>query len=122
MSEEIGRIKNEAIPLNIILVISLANILEFIIPVKLYWKSWKNINNGIDDPKKAKNNVLAVVPNISLPIFIPEKNSSFGFNFSLFIYSSYNADDIAIDVSFIVPIRPIIIIEFDKGNIFIPTL
>lgn len=80
------------------------------------------MNNGIDDPKNAKNNVLAVVPRISLPIFIPDINSSFGFSFLLFSCNSYNAEDIAIDVSFMVPISPIIIIEFDKGSIFIPTL
>ena len=51
------------------------------------------MNNGIDDPKKAKNNVLAVVPSISLPIFIPDINSSFGFSFLLFSCNSYNAED-----------------------------
>ena len=76
----------------------------------------------MDDPKNAKNNVFAVVPKISFPIFIPELNNSIGFNFLLFSCTSYSADDIAIAVSFIVPISPIIIIEFDKGNIFIPTL
>ena len=80
------------------------------------------MNNGIDDPKNAKNNVFAVVPKISLPMFIPYINSSFGFSFLLFSCNSYNAEDIAIDVSFMVPISPIIIIEFDKGNMFIPTL
>jgi hypothetical protein len=80
------------------------------------------MNNGIDDPKNAKNNVFAVVPKISLPMFIPDINKSFGFSFLLFSCNSYNAEDIAIAVSFIVPISPIIIIEFDKGNIFIPTL
>ena len=80
------------------------------------------MNNGIDDPKNAKNSVFAVVPKISFPIFIPELNNSIGFSFLLFSCTSYNADDIAIAVSFIVPISPIIIMEFDKGNIFIPTL
>ena len=122
ISDETGIIKNDAIPLKIILVNSLANIFEFIIALKLYWKSWKYINKGIDDPRKAKNNVLAVVPNISFPMFIPDINKSCGFSFLLFSCNSYNAEDIAIAVSFIVPIRPIIIIEFDKGNILIPTL
>ena len=55
-------------------------------------------------------------------MFIPDINSSFGFNFLLFSCNSYSAEDMAIDVSFIVPISPIIIIEFDKGSMFIPTL
>ena len=55
-------------------------------------------------------------------MFIPDINSSFGFSFLLFSCNSYNAEDIAIDVSFMVPISTIIIIEFDKGNMFIPTL
>ena len=66
--------------------------------------------------------MLAVVPKISLPIFIPDINNSFVLSFLLFSCNSYNAEDIAIDVSFIVPISPIIIIEFANGNIFIPTL
>ena len=120
--DEIGIIKNDDIPLKIILVNSLANTLEFIIALKLYWKSWRYINNGIDEPRNAKNNVLAVVPKISFPIFIPDINKSFVLSFLLFSCNSYSAEDIAIDVSFIVPISPIIIIEFDKGNMFIPTL
>ena len=80
------------------------------------------MNNGIDDPKNAKNSVFAVVPKISFPIFIPELNNSIGLSFLLFSCTSYNADDIAIAVSFIVPISPIIIMEFAKGSILIPTL
>ena len=76
----------------------------------------------MDDPRNAKNNVLAVVPKISFPIFIPDINNSFVLSFLLFSCNSNNADDIAIDVSFIVPISPIIIIEFARGSIFIPTL
>jgi len=37
--DDTGIIKNDAIPLNIILVNSLANTLELIIAEKLYWKS-----------------------------------------------------------------------------------
>ena len=120
--EDNGIIKNDDIPLNIILVISIANTFEFIIADILYWKSWKYINNGIELPRKAKNNVFAVVPIISFPIFIPDRYSSFTFNLGLFSCNSYNADDIAIDVSFIVPISPIIIIQLANGIIFIPTL
>ena len=36
-----GIIKNDAVPLSIILVNSIANTLELIIILKLYWKSWK---------------------------------------------------------------------------------
>ena len=73
-------------------------------------------------PKYAKNNVLVVVPKISLPIFIPELNSSFTFNFGFVSCNSYRAEDIAIDVSFIVPISPINIIQLDSGNISRPVL
>lgn len=61
-----------------------------------------------------------MVPNISFPIFIPDINKSLAPNLGLFKCTSYKADDIAIDVSTILPIRPIIIIEFDKANILIP--
>lgn len=63
---------------------------------------------------------MVVVPSISLPMFIPEINNSDADSFGLFRCTSYNADDIAIEVSTILPISPIIIIEFDKANIFIP--
>ena len=117
-----GIIKNAAIPLSIILVNSIANILELIIAEKLYWKSWKNKNRVINPPKYAKNNVLVVVPNISFPTFIPEVNNSFLVNFGLFKCTSYKADEIAIEVSFILPIRPIRIIHCDKTNMLIPVL
>lgn len=65
---------------------------------------------------------MVVVPRMSLPIFIPEKNNSFLDNLGLFRWTSYKADDIAIDVSLIFPIKPIIIIEFDSANILIPVL
>lgn len=80
------------------------------------------MNNVINPPKYAKNNVLVVVPKISLPMFIPDKNNSFTFNLGLFSCNSYNAEEIAIDVSFIVPISPIIIIQLDNGNMLIPIL
>lgn len=117
-----GIIKNEDIPPNIILVNSTANSLEFIIAEKLYWKSWKYINNVIYPPKNAKNNVLVVVPNISFPMFIPDINNSFIVRFGLLSFISYNADDIAIDVSFIVPISPIIMMQLDNVNISSPVL
>ena len=41
ISDVNGIIRNDEIPLKIILVNSIANIFEFIIEVKLYWKSWK---------------------------------------------------------------------------------
>lgn len=63
---------------------------------------------------------MVVVPRMSLPIFIPDINSSFLDSFGLFMWTSYKADDIAIDVSIMLPIRPIIIIEFDRANMFIP--
>lgn len=66
--------------------------------------------------------MLAVVPIISLPMFIPDKYNSFGFNLGLFSCNSYRAEDIAIDVSFIVPIKPINTIELANGIILIPTL
>ena len=55
-------------------------------------------------------------------MFIPDKINSFGFNLELFSSNSNNAEDIAMDVSLIVPINPIIIIELANGTIFIPTL
>lgn len=115
-------IKNEDIPPNIILVNSTANNLELIIADKLYWKSWKYMNNVIYPPKNAKNNVLVVVPNMSLPMFIPDKNNSFIDRFGLLSFISYKADDIAIEVSFIVPISPIIIMQLDNVNISSPVL
>lgn len=51
---------------------------------------------------------------------MPDINKSLATNFGLFKWTSYKADDIAIDVSTILPIRPIIIIEFDKASILIP--
>lgn len=117
-----GIIKNAAIPLSIILVNSIANIFELIIAEKLYWKSWKNKNRVINPPRYAKNNVFVVVPNMSFPMFIPDTNNSFLVSFGLFKWTSYRADDIAIEVSFIFPIRPIRIIHCDKTNILIPVL
>lgn len=46
------------------------------------------MNNVIKPPKYAKNNVLVVVPRISLPMFIPDKNNSFTFNLGLFSCNS----------------------------------
>lgn len=66
--------------------------------------------------------MLVVVPKISLPIFIPDLNSSFTFSLGFVSCNSYNAEDIAIDVSFMVPISPIKIIQLDNGNISSPVL
>ncbi len=57
---------------------------------------------------------------MSLPMFIPDINSSFLDRLGLFKCTSYSADEIAMDVSTMLPISPIIIIEFDKANMFIP--
>ena len=51
-----------------------------------------------------------------------DRNNSFFVNFGLFIYISYNADDIATDVSIMLPISPIIITEFDNASRLIPVL
>ena len=61
---------------------------------------------------------MVVVPSMSLPIFIPEKNNSFLDNLGLFRWTSYKADDIAIDVSLIFPIKPIIIIPDEPEDNF----
>lgn len=65
---------------------------------------------------------MVVVPNISLPIFIPEVNSSFIDRCGLLVCTSYRAEEMAIDVSIIFPIKPIITIQWDSVNISIPAL
>lgn len=55
-------------------------------------------------------------------MFIPDKNNSFPLNLGLFSCISYSAEEIAIEVSFIVPISPIIIRQLDNGNISSPVL
>lgn len=78
------------------------------------------MNKVINPPRYAKNKVFVVVPKISLPIFIPEWNNSLIVNLGLFTCTSYKADDIAIEVSIILPISPMITIALDIANILIP--
>ena len=55
-------------------------------------------------------------------MFIPDLNNSILFSLGLLTCTSYNADEIAIDVSMIFPIKPIIIIQLASCNMLIPVL
>ena len=64
--------------------------------------------------------MFVVVPKISFPIFIPDINNSFFVSLGLFTCTSYKAEEIAIDVSIILPISPIITMEMPRFIIFKP--
>ena len=53
-------------------------------------------------------------------MFIPDRNNSLIVSLGLLICTSYKADDIAIDVSIMLPIKPIITIEIPKFIILSP--
>lgn len=53
-------------------------------------------------------------------MFIPDKNNSFRDSLGLLTCISYNADDIAIDVSIMFPIKPIITTDIPRFIIFKP--
>lgn len=55
-------------------------------------------------------------------MFIPDINSSLGDNLGVFSCNSYSAEEIAMEVSFILPMSPIIIMQLDNVNISSPVL
>lgn len=78
------------------------------------------MNSVMQLPRYAKNKVFVVVPRMSFPMFIPDRNSSFLDSLGLLVWTSYKADDIAIEVSIMFPIKPIITTDIPKFIIFKP--